>query len=64
MTEILLKGHKTLTHPSIHASYETVSSNIVEPELKEQSDQGLLCLTFYLHLIDTLLYGKTILLKF
>ena len=31
---------------------------------KEQSDQGLHCLQFPLHLLDALLYGKTILFIF
>ena len=30
---------------------------------EEQSDQGLHCLQFRLHLLDALLYGKAILLK-
>ena len=32
--------------------------------VKKQSDQGLHCLLFLLHLLNALLYGKTILLKF
>ena len=32
--------------------------------LEEQSDQGLHCLQFQLHLLGAFLFGKTILLKF
>ena len=32
--------------------------------LKDQSDHGLDCLPFRLHLLDTFFYGKTTLLKF
>ena len=32
--------------------------------LEEQSDQGLHCLQFRLHLLDSLLYGRAILFKF
>ena len=32
--------------------------------LEEQSDQGLHCLQFPLHLLDALLYGKSSLFKF
>ena len=32
--------------------------------LEEQSDQGLHCLSFHLHLLDTLLYGITFMFKF
>ena len=31
---------------------------------EEQSDQGLHCLQFHLHLLNALFYGKAILLKF
>ena len=31
--------------------------------LEEQSDQGLHCLQFQLHLLDALLYGKAILFE-
>ena len=42
-------------------------ANSVDPDqtaLWEQSDQGLHCLLFHLHLLDKLLYGKTALFKF
>ena len=32
--------------------------------LMEQSDQGLHCLLFYLHILNTFLYGKTSLFEF
>ena len=32
--------------------------------LEEQSDQGLHCLQFHLHILEVLLYGKALLLKF
>ena len=32
--------------------------------LEEQSDQGLHCLPFHVHLLDTLLYGITFLFEF
>ena len=32
--------------------------------LEEQSDQGLHCLQFHLHLLEALLYGKTTLFQF
>ena len=35
-----------------------------QPPRLEQSDQGLHCLSFHLHLLDALLYGKTTLFKF
>ena len=49
-----------------------VRANSVDPDQteeaacrqKEQSDQGLHCLPFFLHLLVALLYGETILLKF
>ena len=42
-------------------SDKRVKANSVGPE--EQSDQSLHCLSFCLHLLDTLLYGKTTLFK-
>ena len=33
-------------------------------EEEEQSDQGLHCLQFLLHILDALLYGKATLFKF
>ena len=43
-----------------------VWANSVDPDqvLEEQSDQGLDCLLFHLHLLDSLLYGRVTLLKF
>ena len=41
-------------------------ANNVDPDqtAQEQSDQGLHCLLFHLHLLESLLYGRTTLLKF
>ena len=41
-----------------------VFANSADPDLEEQSDQGLHCLPFRLHLYDMLLYGKGTLFKF
>ena len=38
-------------------------ANSVDPD-REQSDQGLHCLPYRLHLLDALFYSKTILFKF
>ena len=38
--------------------------NSADPDQTEQSDQGLHCLLFRMHLLDTLLYGQTTLFKF
>ena len=40
-----------------------VWANSVDPD-QEQSDQGLHCLPSHLHLLDALLHGKSILVKF
>ena len=40
-----------------------VLANNVDPD-QTAPDQGLQCLPFYLHLSDTLFYGKITLLKF
>ena len=42
-------------------SGQTVQTEI---RLEEQSDQGLHCLQFRLHLLGALLFGKAILFKF
>ena len=51
-------------HDDSKISDRQVLANSVEPDPREQSDQGLHCLPFCLHLSDTLLHGKTTLLKF
>ena len=38
---------------------QQVWANSVDPDIQEQSDQGLLCLPFHLHLLDALVYGKS-----
>ena len=45
-------------------SGQTVQTQIRLLLLKEQSDQGLHCLLFRLHILDALFYGIAILFKF
>ena len=37
-----------------------VWANSADPDLEEQSDQGLYCLPFRLHHLDSLLYDRAI----
>ena len=41
-----------------------VWANSVDADQKEQSDRGLHCMPFCLHLLDTFLYGKITFSKF
>ena len=41
-----------------------ISEQTVQTQIRLQSDLGYHCLTLHLHLLDTLLCGKTMLFKF
>ena len=43
---------------------QTVQTQILKELLEEQSHQGLHCLPFRLHRLDSLLYGRATLFKF
>ena len=55
-------GNYTIMIPSFW-TVRQVWANSVDPD-QEQSDQGLHCLPFGLHLLGALFYGKTTLIKF
>ena len=61
--EVLYRGTVRIPRFRTDRSRRTLSTQI-RLLLKEQSNQGLHCLPFCLHLLDTLLYGKTTLFKF
>ena len=55
----------TIIHVILNFQTDTSRQTVIDPDHTAlQSDQGLHCLLFHLHLLDTLLSGITILFKF